>query len=64
MTAPRSIPKLPLPELGHALEEEPGAQALTFEVLSPAERHQVLYGWNATEAPFPAELCIQELFEA
>ena len=33
-------------------------------LLPPAERHQVLYGWNATEAPFPAELCIQELFEA
>jgi non-ribosomal peptide synthetase component F len=32
-------------------------------LLSPAERHQVVEGWNATEAAFPSESCVHELVE-
>ena len=32
-------------------------------VMSPAERHQVLVEWNATEAAYPSDRCIHELFE-
>ena len=31
--------------------------------LSEQERHQVLVEWNATDAPYPADRCIHELFE-
>ena len=33
-------------------------------VMPPAERHKVLVEWNATEAAYPADLCVHELFEA
>jgi amino acid adenylation domain-containing protein len=33
-------------------------------LLSPAERWQVVEEWNATEAEYPANRCIHELFEA
>ena len=33
-------------------------------LLSPAERHQVLVEWNATETAYPSARCIHELFEA
>ncbi|MBA2674790.1 non-ribosomal peptide synthetase, partial [Ramlibacter sp.] len=33
-------------------------------LLSPAEREQLLVGWNATQAEYPAELCMHALFEA
>ena len=32
-------------------------------MLSEAERHRVLVEWNATEAEYPADKCIHELFE-
>ncbi|MBW3656165.1 MAG: AMP-binding protein, partial [Gemmatimonadetes bacterium] len=32
-------------------------------LLSPAERWQVVEGWNATDAEYPADRCIHELFE-
>ncbi|HEV2147590.1 MAG TPA: amino acid adenylation domain-containing protein, partial [Longimicrobiaceae bacterium] len=35
-----------------------------LEMLPEAERRQVVEAWNATEAPYPAERCIHELFEA
>jgi amino acid adenylation domain-containing protein len=35
----------------------------TLDVLPAAERHQLVHAWNATEAAFPAERCIHELFE-
>ena len=53
-----------LEQLVRALEDDPSAEALSLEVLSSSERDQVVYGWNATEAAFPAERCVQELFEA
>jgi amino acid adenylation domain-containing protein len=33
-------------------------------MITSQERAQVLEGWNATAAPYPAGLCIQQLFEA
>ena len=35
-----------------------------MNVLSTEERHQQLVSWNATEAEFPRELCVHQLFEA
>ena len=34
-----------------------------LDVLPPAERHKLLVEWNATEAAYPSELCVHELFE-
>ncbi len=34
------------------------------ELMSPAERRQVVEGWNATELPVPDGPCLHELFEA
>ena len=34
-----------------------------LDVLPPSERHQVLYEWNDTQAEFPADKCVHELFE-
>ena len=33
-------------------------------LLSDAERHQLLVEWNATEADYPRDKCVHELFEA
>ena len=33
-------------------------------LLTEKERHQVLYGWNATAVEYPSGECIHELFEA
>jgi amino acid adenylation domain-containing protein len=35
-----------------------------LDVLPEAERRQVVQAWNATEAPYPGESCLHELFEA
>jgi amino acid adenylation domain-containing protein len=42
---------------------DPGQRLSDLPLLTDAERHEVLYGWNATETPFPAKSCIHELFE-
>src|ERR1700722_19366146 len=34
-----------------------------IEILSEAERHQLLVEWNATDAAYPKDKCIHELFE-
>ena len=33
-------------------------------MLSDAERQQILYEWNRTQAEYPKDVCIHELFEA
>jgi amino acid adenylation domain-containing protein len=35
----------------------------SLPMLSPQERELLLYRWNNTTAPFPAHLCVQQLFE-
>ncbi|HEV2644553.1 MAG TPA: condensation domain-containing protein, partial [Candidatus Elarobacter sp.] len=34
-----------------------------LELLSPAERHQVVVEWNAADKSYPARRCLHELFE-
>jgi amino acid adenylation domain-containing protein len=41
-----------------------GRIAAAMPLLSPAERHQLLTTWNATQAAYPVSRCIHELFEA
>ena len=37
---------------------------IALPLLSEAERRRVLVEWNATEAEYPSDKCIHELFEA
>jgi amino acid adenylation domain-containing protein/FkbM family methyltransferase len=53
-----------LESLVEALEREPSRPLSVLEVLPEAERQQVLYEWNATEAQYPREQLVHELFEA
>ena len=53
-----------LEQLTGALERAPATPLWRLDVLPPAERHQVLTVWNATEAAYPHDRCIHELFEA
>ena len=50
--------------LVQALEKAPQTQLLTLSILPQAEREQVLQGFNATQAEYPREALIHELFEA
>ncbi|HEV2733246.1 MAG TPA: amino acid adenylation domain-containing protein, partial [Longimicrobiaceae bacterium] len=47
-----------------ALEAAPGRELRRLEVLPEAERRRVVEEWNATDAPYPADSCLHELFEA
>ncbi|MFN9086678.1 MAG: AMP-binding protein, partial [Gemmatimonadaceae bacterium] len=53
-----------LERLVEALESAPVAPLGRLDVLPPAERRLVVESWNATDAPFPHEQGIHELFEA
>ena len=46
-----------------ALATDPGLRVSQVDVLSPAERHQVVHDWNDTRTPIPA-LPLGELFAA
>jgi amino acid adenylation domain-containing protein len=56
--------------LGHlrvlleGIAADPEQAIATLPLLTAAERQQVLVEWNDTAAPFPAELCAHQLFEA
>jgi len=41
----------------------PGRRIGELEMLSEAERRRVVEEWNATEAPYPRDACVHELFE-
>ena len=41
-----------------------GRQVDRLPLLPEAERHKVLVEWNATEADYPRDTCVHELFEA
>jgi amino acid adenylation domain-containing protein len=47
---------------GMAVDEERRIEDVPL--MSEAERHRVLVAWNATDAPYPAQTCVHELFEA
>jgi amino acid adenylation domain-containing protein len=50
--------------LVEALERAPGRAVGSIEVLPAEERARVVEAWNATDAPYPRELCTHHLFEA
>ncbi|HJX20719.1 MAG TPA: condensation domain-containing protein, partial [Steroidobacteraceae bacterium] len=47
-----------------ALEHDPSRPLRHLEMLGAAERQRQLVEWNATDAQYPREQCIHELFEA
>ncbi|HEX3398966.1 MAG TPA: amino acid adenylation domain-containing protein, partial [Acetobacteraceae bacterium] len=53
-----------LANLAEALETAPATPVRCIEVLPDAERHRVVVEWNATEAVYPRDKCVHELFEA
>ena len=53
-----------LETLVEALEQVPTRPVGRLDVLPPAERQQLLVDWNRTEAAYPQDLCVQQLFEA
>jgi non-ribosomal peptide synthetase component F len=53
-----------LERLVDALESAPDTETRTIDVLPDAERRLALEEWNATEAHYPRETTVQELFEA
>jgi amino acid adenylation domain-containing protein len=46
-----------------ALEQAPETPVCTLEVLTSEERRQVLFEWNTTEAEFPGNRVVHQLFE-
>ena len=52
-----------LEELAEALERNPKKPVRMLDVLSAAERKLLLETWNETDAEYPRERCIHELFE-
>ena len=53
-----------LERLVEALEVAPGRAIGSLDVLPEAERRMVVEEWNRTDAEYPADRCIHELFEA
>jgi amino acid adenylation domain-containing protein len=55
--------------LGHletllqAAVSEPQRPLSKLPLLTDAQRYELLFGWNQTERPFPADRCVHELFE-
>ena len=47
-----------------AVAARPEARLSEIELLSPAERHQLVAEWNDTRQPFPAAALMHQLFEA
>lgn len=56
--------------LGHlqtlleGIAANPGERLSALSMLTSGERHQLLIEWNQTQAGFPQELCVHELFES
>jgi amino acid adenylation domain-containing protein len=46
-----------------ALEHAPASPLARIDVLPEAERRLVVEEWNATDAEYPRDLCVQQLFE-
>ena len=47
-----------------AIAANPDERIWQLPILSDAERRQLLVDWNQTDAPFPRESCLHQLFEA
>jgi amino acid adenylation domain-containing protein len=52
-----------LASLVEALETAPERAVRSLEVMPEEERRRVLYEWNDTNAEYPSDRCVQELFE-
>ena len=52
-----------LESLVEALEKAPATAVRRLNVLTAAERERVVYEWNRTEAEYPGDKCVHELFE-
>lgn len=52
-----------LASLAQALESRPTLPASELEILPPSERRLLLEEWNQTAEPYPAALCVHQLFE-
>jgi amino acid adenylation domain-containing protein len=56
--------------LGHfqnlleGIVSNPDQRLSDLPLLTPSERHQLLVAWNDTQAEYPEDLCIHQLFEA
>ncbi|MBD2819370.1 amino acid adenylation domain-containing protein [Xenorhabdus sp. 42] len=46
-----------------AMVNQPQQPVMAIDILSPTERELLLETWNATEEPYPTQLCIHQLFE-
>ncbi|QNL02852.1 amino acid adenylation domain-containing protein [Serratia ureilytica] len=53
-----------LESLADALAQAPECEVRELETVPPEERTLLLDTWNRTEAPYPAEQCLHQLFEA
>ncbi|PHM49273.1 non-ribosomal peptide synthetase [Xenorhabdus miraniensis] len=52
-----------LTSLADALEQAPETPVRALNILPETERTLLLETWNATETPYPEQLCIHQLFE-
>ncbi|KAK3817438.1 MAG: Non-ribosomal peptide synthetase module [Benniella sp.] len=52
-----------LESLVHALENDPDVAVASLEIQPPDERELLIHGFNTTRQDYPADLCIQHLFE-
>ncbi|WP_340618805.1 amino acid adenylation domain-containing protein, partial [Xenorhabdus entomophaga] len=52
-----------LTSLAEALEQAPETPVRELNILPETERALLLETWNATETPYPEQLCIHQLFE-
>lgn len=46
------------------IAENPQQPLLALPLLTPAEHHKIVVEWNQTEAPYPPNTCLHQLFEA
>ncbi|PQQ36287.1 non-ribosomal peptide synthetase, partial [Photorhabdus luminescens] len=52
-----------LESLAEALEQRPETPVRALNILPAAEKRLLLETWNATQAPYPDQRCIHQLFE-
>ncbi|TDX61138.1 amino acid adenylation domain-containing protein [Methylosinus sp. sav-2] len=53
-----------LDALSSALEKARATPIRALDILTAAERGELIFDWNDTSADFPRDLCVHELFEA
>jgi amino acid adenylation domain-containing protein len=59
----RALMETALDQIACALVDDPRTPARDLDVLPPSERDTLLHAWNATQADYPAQRCVHELFE-